>query len=474
VCVWGLGLECTGPDTPRGTTAELTLTFTDATPLVDIAYTGLVSAAAVPGTGTSFSLTTVSAPARYSVVTEQLTSAPGSTLDTWVTVTNTGRTTGREVAIALDLPGGLSSTDAKWSACSNGSGDLCRTIRALAPGASERAHVSFAATSGSYPLALAVRDAAGVTASASTTITVGAEPAVVGVAAPAEIVLERDVPATVSATVTNAGGSTATGVVLRVDLPAGVEWVPGAGCAGRSGSNQALECQVGTLVAGASRTVAFQVETEGDGASGKDVVFTALWDIPGSSDDALSEEVRTPVRVVTQAPAVRVALDPKTTFVRGSARDVVATVTNAGTATATGLTATFQLPADTSWQGAAAGSVWACTPTGGGSTVTCTTPSLAAGSQVELAGRIQANGTQAGRLVTLELTWTGGETVTAQTEVVMGSLPACAPAWRKGTFYRVGDPVSFESWNYTRLIDFTAIYEPGRFEAFWRSEGACA
>lgn len=473
-CVEAIGLQCTGPDTPRGGTADLVLTFADAMP-VDTSWTGWVTAKVTPGSGTQFSLSTISAPARYAVDIAQLTSAPGSTLDTLVSVTNTGRTTGQDLLVALDLPAGLTSSDSKWTRCASGEGDLCRTIDTLAPGETVDSHIAFAAANGRYPLTVAVADAAGVASTASRSIDVGAAPAVVGVGAPAEIVLERGVPATVSATVTNGGGSTATGVVVHADLPQGVSLVPTAGCVSRNGSNRLVECAVGNLAAGASTTVTFQVLTNGEGAAGAQVVLTALWDIPGSSDDAVSEPVRVPVRVAAAVPVVRASLDPQTTFVQGTPRDLVATVTNSGTTTATGLTATFQLPAETFWERTATGSAWTCTSSGGaGATVRCTTPSLAAGASVELAGSIRANGTQAGRVITLGLTWNGGAAPAVSTTVVIGSLPVCAPAWEKGDYYRIGDRVSFESWNYTRLINFEAIYEPGRYAEFWRSEGPCA
>lgn len=475
-CVEAIGLQCTGPDTPRGSTADLVLTFADAMP-VDTSWTGMVTAKVTPGSGTQFSLTTISAPARYAVDVAQLTSAPGSTLDTHVTVTNTGRTTGGQVQLALDLPAGLTVTGpSSWSPCTTGAGDVCRTFPTLAPGAAlQNVHVSFKAAVGSYPLTVIVADGAGVTSSSSTRIEVGAPPAVLGVSGPAEIVLERGVPATVSATVTNGGGSAATGVVLHADLPQGVSLVSGTGCVSRNGSNRLVECTVDNLAAGASRTVTFQVLTNGEGAAGDQVVLTALWDIPGSSDDAVSQPVRVPVRVAAAVPVVRASLDPQTTFVQGAPRDLVATVTNSGTTTATGLTATFQLPAETFWERTATGSAWTCTSSGGaGATVRCTTPSLAAGASVELAGSIRANGTQAGRVITLGLTWTGGAAPSVQTTVVIGTLPACAPAWEKGKYYWIGDRVSFESWNYTRLINFQAVYEPGRFAEFWRSEGPCA
>lgn len=475
-CVDGIGLECTGPDTPRGATTALVLTFADAMP-VDTNWTGFVTADVAPGGGTQFSLTTVSAPARYEVDVAQLTSAPGSTLDTHVTVTNTGRTTGRQVQLALDLPAGLTVIgNHSWSPCATGSGDVCRTFPTLAPGAAlANVHVAFEGAVGSYPVTVVVADGADVTASTSVTITVGSEPAALAVSGPAEIVLERGVPATVSATVTNGGGSTATGVVVRADLPQGVSLVAGGACVGRNGSNRLIECAVGNLAAGASTTVTFQVLTNGAGAAGDEIVLTALWDIPGSSDDAVSEPVRIPVRVIADAPVVRASLEPQTTFVQGKPRDLVATVTNSGTTTATELRATFQLPAETFWERTANGSVWACTSTGGaGATVTCTTSSLAAGASVELAGAVRANGDAQGRVITLGLTWNGGAAPTVQTVIDIGSLPECAPAWQKGTFYRIGDRVSYQSWNYTRLINFEAIYEPGRYEQYWESEGPCA
>jgi hypothetical protein len=398
-------------------------------------------------------------------------------VDAHVTVTNTGRTTGRQVLVVLDLPAGLTSSDTEWSRCTGGQGDLCRTIDTLAPGGSEQMHIAFAATAGSYPLTVAVGDAAGVTGSASKAITVSAQPAVVGVTVPTEIVLESGVPTTVSVTAANVGGSDATDVVLRVDLPADVTWTQGSGCAGRTGSNQALECRVGTLAAGASQTMTFQVIAQGNGAHGKHVVFAAVWDVPGSSEDASSGPVSTPIRVVEQAAAVRLSLEPQTTFVQGVPRDLVATVTNAGTTAAAGLTATFQLPGETFWERTAAGSAWTCSSTGGaGPTVTCTTPSLAAGQYLELAGSIRANTSQTGRFVSVSLTWTGGSSpVTAQTEIVIGTLPACEPAWQVGRYYRAGDLVSYHSWNYERLRDSWALIQPERLvNTWWRSLGACA
>lgn len=475
-CVEAIGLQCTGPDTPRGSTADLVLTFADAMP-VDTSWTGWVTADVVPGGGTSFSLTAVSAPARYAVDIAQLTSAPGSTLDTHVTVTNTGRTTGRQVQVALDLPAGLTVTGpSSWSPCTTGVGDVCRTFPTLAAGAAlQNVHVSFKAAVGSYPLTVIVADGADVTASTSVTITVGSEPAALAVRGPAEIVLERGVPATVSATVTNGGGSTATGVVVHADLPEGVSLVAGGACVGRNGSNRLIECAVGNLAAGASMTVTFQVQANGLGAAGDVVVFTALWDVPGSSDDAVSEPVRIPVRVVADSPVVRASLEPQTTFVQGKPRDLVATVTNSGTTTATDLTATFQLPAETFWEHTANGSAWTCTSTGGaGPTVTCTTPSLAADASVELAGSIRANEDADSRVITLGLTWAGGAAPTAQTVIDIGSLPACAPEWQLGEYYSIGDRVSYESWNYRRLIDYWAVYVPGRYEQYWESEGPCA
>lgn len=478
-CVDGIGLECTGPDTARGGTSELVLTFADAMP-VDTNWTGMVTADIAFGSGTQFSLTTISAPARYVVEAAQLTTAPGSTLDTHVTVTNTGRTTGTSVRLALDLPAGLTLTgNAAWTSCEKGQGDVCQTFPTLAPDASLRnLHLAFRAAEGSYPVNISVTDGAGVTSSASATITVGAPPAVLGVSGPAEIVLRPGEPATVSATVTNGGGSTATGVVLRADLPPGVFWVQGSGCAGENGSNQALVCEVGNLAPGASATVSFQVRTNSQSANG-DVVLTALWDIPGSSDDAVSEPVPVPVSVVADAPVVAASLERETTFVQGVPRDVVATVSNSGTTAATGLTATFQLPAETFWERTANGSAWNCDAYDRvARTVTCTMPSLAAGASVELAGSIRVNGTMAGRVITLGLTWNGGAAEAQQTTVVIGTLPACAPAWQYRLlppYYREGDVVSYQSWNYERLLDNApSINRPDRIDWAWRSLGACA
>lgn len=472
-CVTGLGLECTGPEVARGATAELVLTVADTTPVVDHAWLGTVTVTGRPGSVTSFPLAVASAPARYAIDVEQLNTSPSSSLDTWITVTNTGRTTGEQVGVELALPTGLNSPDRSWPQCSDNARGRCRPIGTLLPGQSQRLHIAFAGGPGDHPLTVTAADARGVTAQVSHDIQIGVEPAVVGVTAASELVLPQRTPTPVTVTVTNTGGSAATGVQVQANLPAGVAFVPGPGCTGPGGANKTVACNVGTLAAGESRAVTFQVRTEGTGADGRPIRVVALWDVPGSDQDARSDEAVMTVRVGPALPDVQLSLEPETTFVPGIARDVVATVTNVGAGPATGLSASFRLPAETYWERTAAGSVWSCTPSGAGATVTCTTASLAAGETVELAGGIRASGAIAGRAISLGLTWSGGSAV-AQTAVVMGTLPACAPEWQQYAYYRKGDRVSFESWNYTRLIDFTGIYEPGRYEQYWQSEGACA
>jgi hypothetical protein len=192
--------------------------------------------------------------------------------------------------------------------------------------------------------------------------------------------------------------------------------------------------------------------------------------------DGLNARSLAPVPVhVTGIPStVSLAVDAQTTFVQGVPRQVPAIVTNTGSTTATDLEVTVGLPENVFWEGVASDSGWTCDAVSGWvDSVTCARPSLAAGDTVELAPSIRANTTQAGQAITFTVAVDGDVVATETTGVVIGTLPACEPTWQLGQYYRIGDRVSYGSWNYTRLINATAVYEPSRIAFAWRSDGAC-
>ncbi len=216
-------------------------------------------------------------------------------------------------------------------------------------------------------------DSSNDTAAASTTAEARADLSVQAVFDPDPVDAAEAVE--LRSTVTDGGPSTARDLELTVPVPAGFSYTGFSGdqwsCSEAGGT---VTCLRGSLSASASTLVAvvFEAAHEGGAASATVTVSSATDDPDGTNDAATANVTVTPVADL--AVTLEDAPDPV-----DAAGVVTYTVTasNAGPSTATGVTATVVLDADSAYAGFS-GAGWTCSESGG--TVTCTGPDLAAGT----------------------------------------------------------------------------------------------
>ena len=272
----------------------------------------------------------------------------GGTLTLSATISNAGPSIATNAVATVTLPAGL--TLVSTSGCDNDPGGVptC-TLGDIASGAFETVDIQATVDVGAIgTLTASVAVTSDVddpnltnnTGSDDTDIDVPLADLSVSISGDAELVPVGGT-LTLSATVTNAGPDTATNVVATVTLPSGFTLAATSGCDNDPGG--APTCTLGDIASGVFETVDIQVTVD-VGASGtltatvavtSDVADPNLTDNTGSDDT----DIGTPSADLSVSISGDAELVPV-----GGTLTLTATVTNAGTSTATNVVATVTLP----------------------------------------------------------------------------------------------------------------------------------
>jgi len=195
-----------------------------------------------------------------------------------ITVTNTGTGLAENVKVADTLPAGLLTSDGKSS--------VTLDAGTLSAGQSKSFSMDLKASkTGSYVNKATVTAAGGLAGEASTTTVVRQPVLAITKTGPEKLYLGR--PAEYKITVTNKGDAAATGTVLEDTIPAGVTAVKASDGGKTSGSN--VIWNIGTLAAGATRTVSVSYTPTVMGTASNTVKATAV------CAEGVSASVRTEV-----------------------------------------------------------------------------------------------------------------------------------------------------------------------------------
>jgi uncharacterized repeat protein (TIGR01451 family) len=262
-----------------------------------------------------------------------------------VTITNIGPGLARNVDVKDQLPAGLSldSVSAQSGVCA---GTICqfgrlsvnetRTITVVARVASGAAAGTITNTAAVYSTDSITNPSATVTTSVATSVTLGiskvalANPVNAGGTALFQIV------------VTNNGPSDAANVRVTDTLPAGITYAGGDAACTNSGQN--VTCSLGTLAAGASRTLLIQGNVNTglvDGVSLTNLVSATTATVTPTVTATAAVSVREPVGGVVD---LVVAKSGPVTATAGQAIVYRIVVTNSGPATATAVSLVDALP----------------------------------------------------------------------------------------------------------------------------------
>jgi uncharacterized repeat protein (TIGR01451 family)/MYXO-CTERM domain-containing protein len=171
----------------------------------------------------------------------------------------------------------------------------------------------------------------------------------------------------------NAGPGVATSAVITDVLPAGTTFVSATGGGTLAGST--VTWNLGSIGAGASGSVSFDVSVAVDGSYSNQATLTYL---AGNTSKQLLSNTTATTRTSGGASAdLSLTLSDSPDPAQGGSNiTYVATVTNSGPAASGTITLTDVLPAGTSFV-SATGSGWTCTGT---TTITCTSTGLASGA----------------------------------------------------------------------------------------------
>jgi uncharacterized repeat protein (TIGR01451 family) len=187
---------------------------------------------------------------------------------------------------------------------------------------------------------------------------------------------------TYTVVVTNNGPGTASTVAFTEALPANTSFVSVAASSGTGGwtcSGTSISCTIPTFAVGASTTFTVVVKVGAAVPSGTIITDTANVS-SATTDPNPTNNVATVTTVVATAGQADLALTKTGTpnpVLAGNNITYTITVTNNGPATATNVTMTDTLPANTSVVSISTPGGWTC-PAPSGGTQTCTNPSVAA------------------------------------------------------------------------------------------------
>ncbi len=180
------------------------------------------------------------------------------------------------------------------------------------------------------------------------------------------------------------------------------------------------------------------------------------------------------------APAIALGVPTNLTVKSKAEVPLPLTVTNGGTAKATGVHLSVDLPADVTFQ-SFDGASWTCHPplgpAGANGTVTCDLgQNLAAGASIPITLRVAAGNGADGKQIVSWIDYDGPRvTDRVPTAVsVTDQLPACAPGWTFGAYYEVGATASYMSVNYERTFGAVSYLPPPSITSRWTFQGPCA
>ena len=226
--------------------------------------------------------------------------------------------------------------------------------------------------------------------------------------------------------VTNTGSAAATTATFSESIPGNTTFLALASPAGWScttpavGATGVVSCTNPSVAAGSAGSFQLQVKVGAAVAAGTVITDTVL--VGAANDANVGNNTATATDVVALATQADVALStstsPSGTVLAGNNLTYTQTITNNGPATATALTFTQAVPANTTYQSILAPAGWTCvTPVVGsaGGTVTCTSLTLAAGSVANIDVTVNVNATDA-----------DGSTITANSSVASASDPVAA------------------------------------------------
>ncbi len=206
--------------------------------------------------------------------------------------------------------------------------------------------------------------------------------------------------------VTNTGTSAATTATYSDTVPVNTTFLAFVSPAGWScttpivGAAGTVNCTNPTVAAGSTGNFQLQVKVGAAVAAGTVITDTvtvgATNDANAGNNSATATDV---VALATQADvSISTSTSPSGQVLAGNNLTYAQTITNNGPATATGLTFTELVPANTTYQSTLAPAGWTCvTPAVGsaGGTVSCTNPSLAAGAVANIDVTVNVNASDA-------------------------------------------------------------------------------
>jgi uncharacterized repeat protein (TIGR01451 family) len=294
--------------------------------------------------------------------------ARGASGDFTIVVTNTSQVEAENVVVRDTLPDGLAYVSSSPPGTESAN-TITWNLGNLAGGASQTITVSARGTrTGSLTNEVVATSAEGLEARASCPVTITEPNVAIAKTCPAEGVVGETLNYTV--TVRNPGTATATNVVVTDTVPAGMRHASG---------QPEVVWRIGDLPAGgsASETFAFVAERPG--------TFTNVARV--TADDGLSDEAR--CDTVVRQPELRISKSGRDRQVLGRTVTYTIVVSNPGSASASNVVVTDQIPAGTSYVSSnPAGTVSA-------STVTWNIGSLAAGAEQRI--EVTLRGDAAGR-----------------------------------------------------------------------------
>ena len=386
-----VSVTCTRATIAAGTTAPvITLVVTapaQGTVLSNTATVSSTTADPDPTDNTATATTTVTASADLSITkTGPATVVAAGSVAYTLTVANAGPSDATAVSVTDTLPAGVTFVSAAGTgwACSNaGNVSVTCTLPTLATGTSAPV-ITVTVTAPAQ--AATLTDTATVTsATADPDPANDTDSATTGVTASADLAITKTGPATVVAgssatyqlSVTDNGPSDAASVSVTDTLPAAVTFVSatGAGWACSNAGNVSVTCTRASIAAGTTAPLVTVTVTAP--AQAATLTDTATVTSPTPDPDPTNDTSSVTTTVTPSADLSVSKLGPPTVTAGGSVVYQV-DVANAGPSDAAAVTVTDTLPAGVTFV-SATGTGWACTNAGNVS-VTCTRPTLAAGT----------------------------------------------------------------------------------------------
>ena len=261
------------------------------------------------------------------------------------------------------------------------------------------------------------------TASATTVVgaTALAELTVTNSASPNPVVVGNNI--TYTQVVTNTGTATATGAIFTENTPANTTLVSITPAAGWSCASFPPTCTNASVTAGSTGTFTAIYKVTG----GASITDTAMVNATNQAFGANSATATVAVAGATQADLALTTVGTPPVVFPGNDITYTQTVTNNGPAAASTVTFTEAIPANTTFVSVSAPAGWTCATT---TSVTCTNPSVAAGTSanivvvVNLASTVLVGSITASSMVSSSVT-TDPNSANNNTTVVTPVTPSC-------------------------------------------------